>query len=122
MPNERELDELVKLMVLSTKIDAEKNVDGITAREILNTPAGTRMNTLIWWKIFDMNPTPPNNDMLLLPDYSGDLNVAKTVSDKMKGFVLVRSRGEYCCNHIAFAETPPLAICRAALLEALGFA
>lgn len=85
--------------------------------EILNMPAGKKINTLIWWKIFDMQPIPLNNDMDFLPDYSNDLNVAKTVSFKMKSFVLVRSRGEYCCNHIAFADTMALAICRAALLE-----
>lgn len=88
--------------------------------KILGMPAGAKMNQLIWWKIFDMTPTPPNNDLSFLPDYSGDMNCAKAVVDKMKTFVLVRTeyKGiEYCCNHIAFAETAPLAICRAALLE-----
>lgn len=42
--------------------------------EILNMPAGTKMNQLIWWKVFDMTPAPPNNDMLLLPDYSGEIS------------------------------------------------
>lgn len=89
----------------------------MTKEEILNMPAGVKMNQYIWWKVFDMTPTPPNNDMLLLPDYSGDLYAAKTVADKMPSFVLVRVKNEYCCNHLAFGETEPLAICRAALLE-----
>lgn len=41
-------------------------------QEILDMPAGKKINQLIWWKVFGMIPTPPNNDMNLLPDYSGE--------------------------------------------------
>lgn len=111
----------------------------MTRDEILNMPAGTKMNQLIWWKIFDMYPTPPNNDIKLLPDYSGDMNVAWSVVEKLE-----KSEPETLCNisrisengqrdglewhcHLrciggngkyfyAIADTAPLAICRAALL------
>ena len=90
--------------------------------EILNMPAGAKMNQLIWWKIFDMFPTPPNNDMALLPDYSGDMNVAWTIAKKFpeiymehkgkENFVMINDD----FDSAVICETMPLAICRAALL------
>ena len=102
--------------------------------EILNMPAGAKINQLVWWKIFDMFPTPPNNNMALLPDYSGDMNVAWSVIEKLKasGFeawlmneqVYKDFPGQvYACKLygkgivcFCLGETMPLAICRAALL------
>jgi len=99
--------------------------------EILNMPSGKKINQLVWWKIFDMTPTPPNNDMNFLPDYSGDMNVAFSVVEKLcseTGCDIVKvckrdldlMRGEWSCNFgrgfEAFGETAPLAICRAGLL------
>ena len=103
-------------------------------QEILNMPAGRKINQLVWWKIFDMFPTPPNNDMKFLPDYSGDLNVAWSVIGKMKalGFeAWIMNEQKYkdypgqdnACKfygngrvYFSLGETAPLAICRAALL------
>lgn len=51
--------------------------------DIKNMPAGKKMNQLIWWKIFDMDPMPLNNDMDYLPDYSGELSVAWSVVEKI---------------------------------------
>lgn len=94
--------------------------------EILKMPAGAKMNQLVWWKIFDMFPTPPNNNMALLPDYSGDMSVAWTVANKFPAIYMEHS------NKICFAmigdnfdtavtcETMPLAICRAALLDGIN--
>ena len=97
-------------------------------QEILNMPAGKKMNQLIWWKIFDMFPTPPNNDMNFLPDYSGDMNVAWSVLEKhiktsgsvFNPFVEKTPKGFACSfdgiNYAWECDTAPLAICRAALL------
>ena len=90
--------------------------------EILNMPAGAKMNQLIWWKIFDMFPTPPNNDMALLPDYSGDMNVAWSVAKKFPEIYMEHSeKNDFAMISDNFdtavtCETMPLAICRAALL------
>jgi hypothetical protein len=99
--------------------------------------AGGKMNQLIWWKIFDMYPTPPNNDMKFLPDYSGDMNVAWSVIEKMKalGFetwimneqIYKNFPGQtYACKldgngkvYFCLGETAPLAICRSALLAVM---
>jgi hypothetical protein len=112
--------------------------------EILKMEAGTKMNQYIWWKIFDMEPTPPNNDMLLLSDYSGNIAAAWKVVEKLnqKGMcVLVSELVPYRqfeenlsgCEITplsddeesepetikASADTAPLAICRAALLAVM---
>lgn len=110
----------------------------MNAEEILNMQAGTKINQLIWWKIFDMTPEPPNNDMLLLPDYSGDICAAWQIVNKLEsrpeGFRAVYYRdvnwqnggqGWYACFEGqavkgVFAETAPLAICRAALLATVN--
>ena len=101
----------------------------MTRDEILNMPAGTKMNQLIWWKVFDMYPTPPNNDMKLLPDYSTDISAAWEVVDKLVRFsITIESfpKGVLCRffgagsstagDAVGWADTAPLAICRAALL------
>lgn len=102
--------------------------------EILNMPAGAKINQAIWWKIFKMTPTPPNNDILLLPDYSGDMNVAWSVVEKLSSYGfeawLMNDQDykdypgqSYACKFygngrviFCLGETMPLAICRAALL------
>lgn len=103
----------------------------MTRDEILNMPAGKKINQLVWWKIFDMFPTPLNNDMNFLPDYSGDMNVAWSVLEKhiktsdsvFNPFVEKTSKGFSCSfdgiNYAWECETAPLAICRAALLAVM---
>jgi hypothetical protein len=96
--------------------------------EILNMPAGTKMNQLVWWKIFDMEPYPPNNDMLLLPDYSHEIAPAWSIIEKLvdgtpNDFELRTTiRGWRCDLYLgsANAETAPLAICRAGLIAVLA--
>jgi len=90
--------------------------------EILNMPAGAKMNQLIWWKIFYMQPMPPNNDMALLPDYSGDMSVAWSVVKKYSNVYMEHDeKNEFVMigddfDTAVVCETMPLAICRAALL------
>ena len=102
--------------------------------EILNMPAGTKINQLVWWKIFDMSPTPPNNDMLLLQDYSNNMHDAWSVilALKEKGYQAWLENDQVykdfpgqtnSCKlygngfvYFALGETMPLAICRVALL------
>lgn len=91
--------------------------------EILSLPAGKKMNQYIWWKLFDMMPTPLNNDMNYLPDYSGDVGVAFSIVRKFPSVHLEYSERN-CFAMIGddfetavICETMPLAICRAALLE-----
>lgn len=111
----------------------------MTQDEILNMPAGRKMNQLIWWKIFDMEPTPPNNDMALLPDFSGEVAPAFSVIEKIKNEwdAQIQTGREYpdypgqsfgCRLHnrkepricFCLGDTAPLAICRAALLAVIG--
>jgi hypothetical protein len=104
----------------------------MTRDEILNMKAGTKINQLVWWKVFDMEPMPPNNNMLLLPDYSIDISAAWDVVDKiLKTFpaddIELRTtiRGWICIigsigvDYKSNAETAPLAICRAALIAVM---
>jgi hypothetical protein len=105
----------------------------VEPNEILNLPAGKKINQLVWWMVFDMSPTPHNNDMNFLPDYSGDMNAAWMVVEKLcneTGCDVVKVckrdpevRGNWSCNFgrgfEAFGETAPLAICRAALLAVM---
>lgn len=111
-------------------------------QEILNMPAGKKMNQLVWWKIFDMIPTPHNNDMSFLPDYSGDMNVAWSIVEKLENgqpeilcnISRISENGqhdgiEWHCHlrcidgkstyYYAIADTVPLAICRASLLAVM---
>ena len=55
--------------------------------EILDMPAGKKMNQLIWWKVFDMTPMPPNNNMDLLPDYSGEMSPAWSVAERINKMI-----------------------------------
>ena len=93
----------------------------ITGHEILELPAGTKMNQLIWWKVFDMEPTPPGNDMLKLPPFSTDMGAAWTITEKVQIGMLNNVHGRWEAYVVdgpyADAETAPLAICRAALLS-----
>ncbi len=112
----------------------------MNANEIENLPAGKKINQTIWWLIFDMSPTPLNNDINYLPDYSGDMNVAFSVVNKLEEhpneilFSLTRkgstheklkwcARFRECLGYqkefYVEAETAPLAICRAALLAVM---
>jgi len=108
----------------------------VTREEILELPAGIKMNQLIWWKIFDMIPTPPNNDMLLLPDYSGDISATFQVIQKLRAMrynvrvefhktytqvsLWSMEMTEYGPHPIScHAETVYLAVCHAALLLSL---
>ena len=102
--------------------------------EIIIMQAGKKLNQLVWWKLFDMEPTPPNNDMNLLPDYSGDMNVAWSVVEKMKSlgyeaWLMNEQKYKeypsqtYACklygngeSVFVLGKTMPHAICRAALL------
>ena len=59
----------------------------MTKDEIMNMPAGAKMNQLIWWKIFDMIPTPLNNDMKFLPDYSGEMSPAWSVAERINKMI-----------------------------------
>ena len=94
----------------------------MTRDEILNTPAGERMNQQIWWKIFDMTPMPPNNDMKKLPDYSGNETAVMGVIEKFQEVYIEHSKGSVFVmigdnfNTAVTCETMPLAVCRAALL------
>ena len=94
-------------------------------QEVLNMPAGRKINQLVWWKIFDMFPTPPNNNMALLPDYSGDMNVAWTIAKKFPEIHMEHSeKNDFAMIGDNFdtavtCETMPLAICRAALLAVI---
>ena len=90
--------------------------------QILSMPAGKKMNQFIWWMIFDMKPTPPNNDMDFLPDYSGDMSVAWLVVKKFPELHMEHSeKNDFAMIGDDFdtavtCETMPLAICRSALL------
>jgi hypothetical protein len=95
-----------------------------------------KMNVTIWWKVFDMYPTPPNNDLKLLPDYCRDNNAAFSVINKlldhsydaMSGmdknlnrthiFTFYPMYGEPN-RYRASAPTFAMAVCRAALLAIL---
>jgi hypothetical protein len=110
----------------------------MTRDEILKMEAGVKINQLIWWKVFDMNPTPPNNDMLMLPNYSTRIAAAWEVVEKMKSngwdFFMENAwrnrisknvwwcmfenddcEMEFCSEDI----TAQLAICKAALLAVM---
>ena len=81
-------------------------------------PAGTKLNQIIWWKVYDMKQTPPNNNMLLLPNYSGDIAEAWKIVEMYKEDlqeINYSNREWYVCfvGGSAYAETAPLAICRA---------
>ncbi len=97
----------------------------MTREEIANMPACAKMNQLIWWKIFDMFPTPPNNDMALLPDYSGDMNCAWSVVKKFPEFYMEHTKeSDFAMladdfDTAVVCETMPLAICRCALLATM---
>lgn len=96
-----------------------------------------KMNVTIWWKIFDMNPTPPKNDLKLLPDYCGDNSVAFSVIEKLSDDFSYRvqsgldtklkrihifefhTRWDKPKMHRASAHTFSMAVCRAALMAIL---
>lgn len=96
-----------------------------------------KMNVTVWWKVFDMEPTPPNNDLKLLPDYCGDHNVAFSVIEKMRSDFSYKSQSGWdsALNDVhifdfytryggqkmyrAIAPTFPMAVCRAALMAVL---
>lgn len=59
----------------------------MTKDEILDMPAGKKMNQLIWWKIFNMTPTPLNNDINFLPDYSGEMSPAWSVAERINKMI-----------------------------------
>ena len=109
--------------------------------EILNMPAGTKMNQLIWWKVFDMEPEPPNNNMLLLPDYSKEVAPAWRVVNAfavepfawhIESINLLGGQIKWwaclwgdmpdgsIAEFSAEAETMSLAVCRVALLKVAG--
>ena len=112
--------------------------------DVLKMEAGPKMNQAIWWKIFNMEPTPENNDMLNLPDYSTDIAAAWEVVEMLVGkdcesqdlFIECWSDGEWfvafhpmgyssrepmatCDGKKTGSPSAPLAICRAALLTTL---
>lgn len=90
--------------------------------DVLKMEAGPKMNQTIWWKIFNMEPTPENNDILNLPDYSNDIADAWEVADKLKLTIAPYDNGAYHAADgkvIAWADTAPLAICRAALMTVM---
>ena len=97
----------------------------MTREEIANMPASAKMNQLVWWQIFDMQPTPPNNDMALLPDFSGDMNCAWLVVKKFPEFYMEHTEeSEFAMladdfDTVAIEPTMPLAICKCALLATL---
>lgn len=109
----------------------------MTKDEILELPAGTKINQLIWWKLFDMKPTPPNNDMLLLSDYSGDIVATFDLIQQLRAMnynVRVELHKTYTTvtlwqrdmtEHGPYpitcrADTIYLAVCRVALLAVMG--
>jgi hypothetical protein len=116
----------------------------MTRDEILKLEAGPKMNQLIWWKVFDMTPTPKDNDMLKLPPYSTDIAAAWEVVEHFTGkdcrnqdfFIECWSDGEWfvafhplgyssrdpkanCDGKTTGSPSAPLAICRAALLAVI---
>lgn len=109
----------------------------ITPYEDIMSFDSQKMNQMIWWKVFDMNPTPPKNDMKLLPDYCGDNNVAFSVIENLSGDFSYRVQSGLDTKleriHIfefhtrwgeskmyrAIAHTFSMAVCRAALMAIL---
>jgi len=93
----------------------------MTRDEIDKLSAGKKINQYVWWKVFDMTPEPPNNDMDLLPDYSAEIAPAFSVIEEINPplFLIRYEMGKWTCIigfHKSTADTAPLAICRAALL------
>ena len=101
--------------------------------EIALLEAGTKTNQLVWWRVYGMKPAPPNNDMLLLPNYSGDIVAAFDVVQQLRAMnynvrielqktrtsvtIWARGMNEFGPYPITSrADTVYLAICRAALL------
>jgi hypothetical protein len=100
----------------------------ISSGDILNMPAGRKMDALIWKHVYKSeHPKPPVNDFP-----STDIACAFELLKKFDAYVIERVfsqgdwRGHACWlakgdsdEHVegeARAETIPLAICRAALL------
>jgi len=105
--------------------------------EILELPAGTKINQLIWWKLYDMIPAPPNNDMLLLPDWSGNIVATFDLIQQLRAMnynVRVELHKTYTTVTLwkrdmtengphpitCRADTIYLAVCHAALLAVVG--
>lgn len=99
-----------------------------------------KMNVTIWWKVFGMEPTPPKNDLNLLPDYCGDNNVAFSVIEKLSddysysvqsGMDSKLKRTHIFEFHTRYGEAKmyravassfSMAVCRAALMAILDVA
>jgi hypothetical protein len=101
----------------------------MTRDEILNMPAGREMDVTIGYHVMDLG-APPG----VYPEYSTDIAAAWEVVEKANVSCIQQAIGDTpdellwfaCCGDAstacdteAFAETAPLAICRAALLAVM---
>lgn len=115
----------------------------MTRDEILNMPAGLRLNELIAEYVMKLDRTKPgqwresvdwwvNGLPSECPDYSTDISAAWQVVEKFYSMTfdrwsngkefrcyLVTARDGKNCDGMAVADTAPLAICRAALLAVM---
>lgn len=107
-----------------------------TKQEILEEPAGRRMDAWVAEYIFN-TPIPESfkrhgilTDLWLLPCYSINIGDAWKVVKKLriehfKWFEMAHRPSGYICNFVGdpkytiYAETAPLAICQAALLAVI---